>query len=183
MNDTKNEYYEEVLEEPYLVIYDKEGYCYEETEKLSMFDAEIISWEYPEPIENSFEFVGFSVLNEISMFCMLLIGLLILILCMIIVKKDKDVVYGVLDTLGIILNFLVGFIAFPFITIISWFIQAFQMGPDWIYQIYLCLPAITAFSLAASISLRRKGLKVTGFSIQFLSPVIIFILAVIENII
>lgn len=183
MNDTKNKYYEEVLEEPYLVIYDKEGYCYEEAEKLSMFDAEIISWEYPEPIENSFEFVGFSVLNEISMFCMLLIGLLMLILCIILVKKDKDVIYGTIDILGIVLNFLAGFIALPLITIASWFIQAFQMGPDWIYQIYLCLPAITAFSLAASISLRRKGLKVTGFSIQFLSPVIIFILALIENII
>ena len=122
-------------------------------------------------------------LHEISSFCMLLIGLLVLVLCMILVKKDNDIVYGALDVVGTVFNFLVAFIVFPFITIVSWFIQAFQMGPDWIYQIYLCIPAITAFSLAVSISARRKGFKLTGLLFQFTAPVIVLILAVVETII
>ena len=58
--------------DPYLAVYDIEGAEYSESEYLEQFDAEIISWEMPEPIENTFKFNGFSYLYELSMFVMLL---------------------------------------------------------------------------------------------------------------
>ena len=58
MNDTKSEYYDSEIEEPYIIIYDKDEICYEIDDLPGVFDAEIISWDYPEPIENSFKFVG-----------------------------------------------------------------------------------------------------------------------------
>ena len=56
MGDTKDMDYEPFLEEPYLEAVDKEGYPYDETNMPSEFTAEIVSWDYPEPIENTFVF-------------------------------------------------------------------------------------------------------------------------------
>ena len=50
-----------------------------------------------------------------------------------------------------------------------------------IYQIDLCVPALTAFAIAASIALRRKGFAKTGFCIQFAGPVLFFLLAFAET--
>ena len=62
--------------EPYLAVYDAEGAEYSDSEYLEKFDAEIISWQLPTPIENTFEFIGFSYLYELSMFVMLLVAVL-----------------------------------------------------------------------------------------------------------
>ena len=71
MNDRKDMDYEPFLEEPYLEAVDKEGYPYDETNMPSEFTAEIISWEYPEPIENRFTFGGFALMHAGSMMAML----------------------------------------------------------------------------------------------------------------
>jgi hypothetical protein len=42
------------------------------------------------------------------------------------------------------------------------------------YQIYLCIPALTAFTVAASVALRRKGFTKTGLLVQFVFPVLFF---------
>ena len=182
MGDTGNEYYESSLEEPYLSVYDEEGVNYDDEETLGAFDAEIISWDYPEPIENTFVFDGLAELYYNTMLLMLLVGILTVIACMIFVKKDAGVVYGMIDTFGILLNFAIALAAIPFLTLIAWIIQAFQTGPNWIYQVDLCIPAITAFTLAASVSLRRKGFAKTGFFIQLVGPALFVVLAVLEMI-
>ena len=56
-------------------------------------------------------------------------------------------------------------------------------GEDIVTQILLCTPAITAFTVAASIALRRNGFTKTGFFIQFAGPVLFFVPAVLESII
>ena len=71
----------------------------------NLFDAEIISWEYPEPIENSFKFVGISRLHAISMAAMLVIAFLTIIVCIIFVRKAKDLHYKALDAFSIAANF------------------------------------------------------------------------------
>jgi hypothetical protein len=180
MNDTKNDYYESYLEDPYLSVYDSEGVQYDDEEMLSMFDAEIISWEYPEPIENSFVFAGLTEINSNSTVAMFVVGVLAIVACMIFVKKDEEVVYKPLDRFGILLNFADGLFVLPFLTIVAIMIQAFPTGPDWIYRAYLCGPVIIAFSLAASISLRRKGFSKTGFFIQLLGPAMFFVVAAFE---
>ena len=181
MGDTKDMDYEPFLEEPYLEAVDKEGYPYDETNMPSEFAAEIISWEYPEPIENTFVFSGFSILHAGSMVAMLLVGLLTVVACMIFVKRDKTVPYKVLDKLSILVNFAACFLAIPFFVICIALMLATMGGEDIVTQILLCIPAITAFTVAASIALRRNGFTKTGFFIQFAGPVLFFVPVVLES--
>ena len=178
--DAENDSYESSHEEPTLEAEDKDGNQYDETNLPDVFDAEIVSFEYPEPVENTFRFSGFSGLHATNTGVMTLVGILTLILCMIFVRKCDGVEYGVLDKIGIALNFAVMLFALPIIYIGAIFIQAFPTGPDWIYQAYLCVPQIAPFSIAASLALRRKGFRKIGFCIQFLAPVAEVILMVLE---
>ena len=167
-------------ETPYLEAIDAEGYSVEISE---VFDAEIISWEYPEPIENSFEFVGFSRLYAVSMLVMLLIGVLTIIACVIFVKKNADVSYKLLDKISIIANFIIGIVAIPYITIVIFFFPLVMDSGSLMYQIYLCIPALIAFTIAASVALRRKGFTKSGFLVQFVFPVLLFAEIVVESVI
>ena len=182
MGDEENESYDSYIEGPTLEAEDKDGNQYDETEMPDVFDAEIVSFEYPTPIENTFRFAGFSGLYETNTGAMTLVGILTLILCMIFVKKDDGVEYGVLDKINIILNFALMLSALPIIYIGAVFVQAYPTGPDWLYQAYLCIPQIIPFSIAASLSLRRKGFRKSGFFIQFLAPALEVIIVVLEYI-
>ena len=183
MGDKKDMDYEPFLEEPYLEAVDKEGYPYDETNMPSEFTAEIISWDYPEPIENTFVFSGFSILHAGSMLAMLVVGLLTVVACVIFVKRDKTVPYKALDKLSILVNFAACFLAIPFFVICIALMLATMGGEDIVTQILLCTPAITALTVAASIALRRNGFTKTGFFIQFAGPVLFFVPAVLESII
>ena len=156
---------------PYFEAVDAEGYSVDVSEK---FDAEIISWEYPEPIENSLRFSGFSRLYAVSMLVMLVIAFLTVVACLIFVKKDPDVNYKALDKISIVANFLITFIAIPFLTIVIFFFPLVMDSESLLYQIYLCVPVLTAFTIAASIALRRKGFAKSGFFVQLVCPALFF---------
>jgi hypothetical protein len=174
--------YEPFLEEPHLEALDKEGYPYEEGEMPSEFTAEIISWEYPEPIENTFVFSGFSVLHAGSMLAMLAVGLLTVIVCVIFVKRDKTVSYEALDRLSVLINLVVCIAAIPFISACTIFLELTMETTTLWYQLFLCIPALTAFTVAASIALRRRGYRKPSFFVQFVGPVLFFVPAVLESI-
>lgn len=167
MGDTKGEPEATFITDPYLAVIDQEGYEYDDAEMLGKFDAELISWEHPEPIENSFVFAGFSGLHDISMIAMLLVGILVIIACLVLVKRDKAVPYKALDKIGVIFNYVIVFAAIPFLTFAALISQIVVSGSELSYQILLCAPAVAAFSIAASLSLRRKGFTKAGFFIQF----------------
>ena len=177
MGDTKNEYYDDGVQEPYFVVYDSEGYANENTETVrSLFgDAEIVSWELPESIENSFAFAGFAPLHEDCVPFTVAVGLLALLACLILVKKEGGVAYAALDRVGVILSWVNVIVILPILYALALLIQLYQSGPDWIYAGYLCTPALVPFSLAASVSLRRKGFAKSGFGAQ-LVPLALFIL-------
>lgn len=183
MGDTKDVDYESFLEEPYLEAVDKEGHPYDEGNMPSEFTAEIISWEYPEPIENTFVFRGFSLLHTGSMLVMLLAGLLTIIACVIFVKRDKTVPGTVLDKFSVVLNFVICFVAIPFMTIATALLQITMSGDALLYQIFLCVPALTAFTVAASVALRRNGFTKTGFFVQFAGPVLFFVPVIVASVI
>jgi hypothetical protein len=183
MGDMKDADYEPFLENPYLGAVDKEGYSYDDTEMPSEFVAEIISWEYPKPIENTFAFDGFSVLHAGSMLAMLAVGLLTIVACLVFVKKDKAVSYKTLDQLSMLVNFAACFLAIPIITICTAFLPLVMNGDALLYQIFLCTPALTAFTVAASIALRRNGFTKTGFFVQFVGPVLFFVPVLLEPVI
>jgi hypothetical protein len=167
-------------EDPYLSAEDAEGF---EMDVSEVFDAEIISWEYPKPVENSFTFVGFSLLHTGSMLVMLVIGLLTMIACLIFVKRDKTTPRKVLDTLSVVLNFGICLMAIPFITVATGLLQLTMSSDALLYQIFLCTPALTAFTVAASIALRRNGFTKTGFFVQFAGPVLFFVPVVLASLI
>lgn len=182
MGDTENEYYDTVMQDPYFAVYEPDGSVYTDPQLLAMFDAQITSWEHPEPIENSLVFGGFSMIYETSMFLSVLAGILTVIACLVLVKKTVES-YAALDIIGVVLNFLLAFLALPFMTLAVWLITAFTVAPDAYYQIHLCVPAVTLFTLAASISYRRLGRSKLGFFIQFAGPVMFIILMAIEVVI
>ena len=167
-------------DDPYLEAIDAEGYAVEVSEK---FDAEIIGWEYPEPVENTFRFSGFSRLYAISMLVMLLIAFLTVLACLIFVRRDFDVCYKALDKTSTIANFLITFIAIPFLTIVIFFFPLTMDADSLLYQIFLCIPTLTAFTLAASIALRRKGFSKSGFFVQFVFPALFFAAIFVESLI
>ena len=143
----------------------------------------VIDYSYPEPIENTFAFSGFSILHAGSMLAMLVVGLLTIVACLVFVKKDKTVPYKVLDKLSVLVNFAVCFLAIPFITICTAFLQLTMSTDNLLYQIFLCTPALTAFTVAASVTLRRNGFTKTGFFVQFVGPVLFFVPVALESVI
>ena len=180
MGDTKGVPESTFRYDPYLAIIDSEGFEYDVMEKEGVFDVELISWEEPEPIENDFVFVGFSKLHDTSMIAMLIVGLLVLIACMIFVKRDKSVPYKVLDKISLVMNYIVVLAAIPFMTVIAALMQIYVSGDEFAYQINLCVPAITAFTVAASVALRRKGFTKAGFFVQFVGPVLFALMMILE---
>ena len=183
MGDKKNMDYEPFLEEPYLEAVDKEGYPYDETNMPSEFTAEIVSWEYPEPIENKFTFEGFAMMHSGSMVAMLVVGLLTILAGIIFAKKEESLTYNTLDIFSIVLNAAICVLGIPFITITSAFFQLTISTDGFLYQLYMCVPALTAFAVAASIALRRKGFRMAGFLVQFVGPVLYIIPLIIEAIV
>ena len=114
------------------------------------------------------------------MMAMLAVGLLVIAACVILVKRDQTLSCKALDKLSIVLSFAVVFAAIPFITFVTGMLQLTMDADSLLYQILLCIPALMAFTVAASVSLRRRGFAVAGFLIQFVGPVLFFVSMVLE---
>ena len=149
----------------------------EELEKLGFT---IDGYDYPEPIENRFRWGGISLSSQATMFTAAL-SAAALVACLILIRREPGVTYGILDKLSIGLNFLVAIIAFPFILITSVLSEILSDATAWQQLLYLA-PAITVLGIAASVVLRRMGHKVVSFVIQFLGPVIFALTVWIEGI-
>lgn len=181
MGDIKGAYYQSFLDAPFLEAMDEEGMQYGEEEIRTVFDAEIVSWEYPAPVVNTFAFSGFSVLHLGSMAAMLAIGLLMIVACLIFVKRDKTVPYKVLDRISVVVNYVVTLAAIPFIVILVFLMQIVASNASFVYQLFLCIPALTAFTVAASVALRRRGFTKSGFFIQFVGLLLFAVPLVLES--
>jgi hypothetical protein len=82
-----------------------------------------------------------------------------------------------------VLNFAICILAIPFITFTSAFFQLTISTDSVFYQVYMCIPALTAFTVAASIALRRHGFTKSGFFVQLVGPVLFFVPMVLEAVI
>ena len=173
MGDTEGEPDGNFLCDPYLEVRDQEGVEYRDEEMLGRFDAELIGWEMPEPIENEFVFVGFSHLHDDSMFAMLVVGVLVIIATIIFVKRDPEVTYTVLDKFGIAANFVLVLAVVPVLTGAIWFSQIAIGGDEFFFKMAYCIPVLVTFTVAASIALRRNGFRRSGFFIQFAGLVLL----------
>ena len=173
MGDTEGEPDGDFLYDPYLAVRDREGMEYVDEDMLGRFDAELIRWEMPEPVENEFVFVGFSHLHDDSMFAMLVVGILVIVATMIFVKRNPEVTYKLLDKFAIAANFVLVLAVIPVLTGAIWISQIAVKDEEFFFQVALCIPAIVAFTVSASIALRRNGFRKSGFFIQFAGLVLL----------
>lgn len=183
MGDTEDYEYSPTVPDPYLAVFNRDGEEYDLESVPDAFDAEIISWDYPAPVDNIFAFDGFVPLYGNSLIAMLLVSFVALIACVIFVKKDSDVEYKNLDKLSTVLNCFITVAVVPFISVAMLMMPLVMSTDDFMYQVLLCIPALTMLSIAASVSLRRKGLSRWGFFVQLIFPVLFFLCLVVESVI
>jgi hypothetical protein len=159
------------MEEPgaYVEYYDYENdisISSYQNEELADVGFRVLDFYYGEPIENSFSFSGVTYEPDNIIFFVVLM-LIFLLVCIIFVRKDKEYKYSKLDIAGIILNFIVGIIAVPFISLLCTMFGLTGSGYEWIDQCIYNVPSFAILCLALSVMLRRKGYSKTGFFIQF----------------
>jgi hypothetical protein len=163
-------------------VFEAEDYEYDDAETLAPFGAEIVSWTYPEPVENEFVFTRFAGLYSASMVSMLVVGLLTIGACLLFVKRDKTVPYTGVDKASMVLNGLIGLGAIPFMTLVIWLMDLYVSGTELMYRIDLCLPALTAFTLAASVALRRKRFAKSAVAVQLIGPILFVLMLILETV-
>ena len=167
--------------EPYIEYYDYKNDIYLDDENrdeiLTSIDFKIVDYTYPEPIDNSFSFSGISYeADNIIIFITIL--LVFFLLCLIFVRKDKEYQYSGLDKIGIVLNFLVGIFAVPFISVSCMLFGIVESDVELINQITYNIPPLVILCLALSVVFRRKGFSKPGFFIQF-AGIVPFILVLV----
>lgn len=167
MGDPTYELDEDFAQEPFISYYDSDGMEYTSEIKLAEFAAKITAWDYAEPIENTLVFSHISRLTGDNVWPMELIALLALILCFLLVKKEKELIYSSMDKLSRVINVTQAVTVIPFLSIACPFLDINGSGASLSCQIGYCTPAIAVLCLAASVCLRRKGYSKSGFLIQF----------------
>ena len=164
--------------EPYVEYYDYKNDIFLDDENkneiLESIGFKIIDFTYAEPMENSFSFSGIKYEAD-NVWIFVAILLVFFILCLIFVRKDKTYQYAKLDKLGIVLNFLTGALAVPFITVSCMMFGIVEGNIELINQITYNIPPIAILGLALSVVFRRKGFSKTSFGIQFVG-ILLFIL-------
>lgn len=156
--------------EPYAEYYDYENDIsiteYEQDEELAAIGFRFTDFSYAQPIENSFSFSGIKYEADNIIYFVALM-LVFLVICIIFVRKDKEYKYSYLDKSCIIVNFIVGIVAVPFIYIICTLHGIVGSSYEWIEQFIYNIPPISILCLALSVVFRRSGLRKTGFFVQF----------------
>ena len=171
--------------EPYAEYYDYENEIsitdFDKDEELAAIGFRFVDYSYAQPIENSFSFSGVEYEADNIIFFVALM-LVFLLVCIIFVRKDKEYKYSYLDKSCIIVNFIVGIIAVPFISLICTMFGLVGSGYEWIDQCIYNIPSFTILCLALSVMLRRKGYSKQGFFIQF-SGILAFVLILLTDLI
>ena len=169
--------------QPYGMVLGKEDYIENtDPEMLKEVGLEIISWDYPEPIENEFVFSHISRLSADIVPAFVLISLVALVLCIIFVKRDKEIPRKPIDVISTILNFAIGIVLLPFITVCCAFADINGGGEDLVFQITYCVPSIIVLGIALSVSLRRKGFSKASMIVQFIGPLVFGLILLITGV-
>lgn len=172
MGDTEYDYFDEEPFEPRFYYYDANEQEYHDEETLAAHGVKMISFEYPEPIKNSFSFSHISYCSGAVVLPSLLIALLALLAIIVFVRKEKELKYKVVDTISIVLNFIIGIAYMPIVAILGVLIDIEGGGPELYYQIMYFIPAVSVLCVAASVALRRKGYSVKSLVAELIGPAV-----------
>lgn len=145
-----------------------DGVRIDDPRELEAMGLKILSWEYPQPIENKLQWGGISLSSEAVVLTTAL-AVLALLACLILVKKDPELPGSRLAVLSAVLNFPMAFLVLPFLCFVSALSEI--LGDTSLAQqlIYLC-PWLTGLGLAGSVALRRCGLPRWSLAAQFAGP-------------
>lgn len=160
--------------EPYGYYWDDDQYeeIYE-IDELKEMGFEILSYEYPEPITNSFHYTGIDLNGGLGM-TLAIIAALVMIPLLFIIRRDKEYSYQVTDWLSLILNILIVVTTLPIMLILIISLELVGMSEIMIENILtLFAPCITILSVGASVLLRRKKKSKWSLFIQFIGPVML----------
>lgn len=167
------EQYSDAVLEPYIAVFDKyEGYEYQDSETLEKFDVELVSWELPQTIENSFVFSHISYFRYTAVFPTLLVAILTLVAIIIFVKRDKQSALKGIDIATIVLNFAISATLLPFVTVAAVLSDIVGTGPEIYHQIFYFFPSLLVFFTAASVALRRRGHSVKSLVAELIVPAV-----------
>ena len=169
--------------EPYIEYQDsKNEISLDEENKEEILESigfKIVDYTYAEPIENSFSFSGIEYKAD-HVVIFIAISVVCLILCLIFVRKDKAYQYTKLDKFGIFLNFLMGIVVIPSLSVLCMAFGIVESNVEFVNQITYNIPPFAILCLALSVVFRRKGFSKTGFYIQF-GTIIPFVLALVAE--
>ena len=177
MGEPDCSYFDQGNFEPIMIYYDREGIGYYDEESLLAQNVKLISWEYPEAIENTFVFSHISIMSGEVVFPLLAIAILAMLAVIIFVKKEEGLVYTPVEKVSRIFNFIVGIITVPFFAVSTMLLDITGDNDNFVCQALYFTAALTVLGIAASICLRRKGYGKAGLIVQFVTPVL-FILVV-----
>lgn len=165
-------YYDNGLPEPMIAYHDGEGNEYSGVIEAEPFGIVLLDCEYPEPIANEYVTVD---AGPGYLLVAVLTGLaaMVLLAGLVLVKKKDDVMYGDIDRMSQLLNWLVGLIATPIFLVIG---PAWEVLPEkgWTAILGALMAPITLIGVCASILLRRKGKSKLGMAAQFVGPAVFF---------
>ena len=163
MGDPEYDYFDDEAFEPRIYYYDVNETEFHDEETLLKHGVKLVSFEYPEPIENSLSFSHF-VFPESE------------------VKKDSEYVRRKpINIVTIVFNFIIGLVVLPFFTIFAGLLSALGDIGDFMNLVLYLLPALTILSITASIGLRRKLYAKSALIIQFIAPSVFAVILIISS--
>ena len=159
------DFYADGMPEPSIGYFDEEWNEHSGVTEAEPHGIKLIGCEYPEPIENRIVDKGVK-LDHMDIGVLTALAFVILLLGIILVKKEEGVVYQSRDKAARILNVAIGVLALPLL---------FLLGDEWelvagqpVDSILAALMApVTVLGICASVILRRKGKSLPGMMVQF----------------
>ena len=182
MGDPEYDYFDDEAFEPRIYYYDVNETEFHDEETLLKHGVKLVSFEYPEPIENSLSFSHFVFPESEVSFPSIIIAFLAWLAILIFVKKDSEYVRRKpINIVTIVFNFIIGLVVLPFFTIFAGLLSALGDIGDFMNLVLYLLPALTILSITASIGLRRKLYAKSALIIQFIAPSVFAVILIISS--
>lgn len=183
MGDPEYDYFDDEAFEPQIFYYDLEEQEYSDEATLAAHGVKLVSFEYPEPIENSFEFSHISYFSSVVSLPAEIIAILALIAVIIFVKKEKEFKYGAMYIVSVSLDCVIGLTLIPFLVVVAMFVDINGGSPELYHQMMYFLPAFCILCTAASVALLRKKYYKSAIVAELIGPAVFAVYIVVCSII
>lgn len=172
------DFYAGGMPEPSIGYYDEDWNAHSGVTEAEPHGIRLIGVEYPQPIENKIVEKGAS-LDHMAVGVLTAVAFVILLLGIILVKREEGVVYQTCDKAAWILNLAIAVLTLPLL---------FSLGAEWdllmgnpVNSILAAFMApVTILGICASMTLRRKGKRMLGMTVQF-AGLLIFLYLITAN--